>query len=125
GDQGAHRRMTPSRATPPLTFTAVASVAANGVIGAGGHLVWRNRDDLQHVKAMTMGHTLVMGRKNFESIGRALPGRRTVVLTRDRDWTAEGVTAVHDAGPGLDAVLARIATETGDGEVFVFGGAEV
>lgn len=104
---------------------AVAAVAANGVIGRDGDLAWRNSEDLRRVKAMTMGHTLVMGRRNFEAIGRPLPGRRTVVLTRRPDWVAEGVTVVHDAGPGLDAALSAIATETGDDTVFVFGGAEV
>lgn len=111
--------------TPPISFTVVAAVAGNGVIGADGDLVWRDRDDLRRLKALTMGHTLVMGRKNFDSIGRPLPGRRTVVVTRQPDWRAEGVTVVHDTGAGLDAVLCAIAEETGDGAVFIFGGGEI
>lgn len=108
-----------------MTLTVVAAVAANGVIGANGDLVWRSSADLRRLKAMTMGHTLVMGRKNFDSIGRALPGRRTVVVTRQADWTAEGVTVVHDAADALSAALTRIARSTGDDQVFVFGGGEI
>ncbi len=108
-----------------MPLIVVASVAANGVIGRDGDLAWRNSDDLRRLKAMTMGHTLVMGRRNYESIGRPLPGRRTVVLTRQAGWSAEGVTVVHDAGPALDAALRAIAADTGDDTVFVFGGAEI
>lgn len=108
-----------------MTIIVVASVAANGVIGRDGDLAWRNSADLRRLKAMTMGHTLVMGRRNYAAIGRPLPGRRTVVLTRQPGWSAEGVTVVHDAGVGLEAALARIAADTGDDTVFVFGGGEV
>lgn len=108
---------------PLLIVTA--SVAANGVIGRDGDLAWRNSADLRRLKAMTMGHTLVMGRKNFDSIGRPLPGRRTVVVTRQADWTREGVTVVHDIGAEFDAALRRIVQETGDPLVFVFGGGEI
>lgn len=111
--------------TPPLNFTVVAAVTANGVIGADGDLVWRNREDLQRLKALTLGHTLVMGRKNYESIGRPLPGRRTVVVTRQEGWRADGVTVVHDTGPELDRALADIAREYADGQVFIFGGGEI
>ncbi|OJV26047.1 MAG: hypothetical protein BGO26_17535 [Actinobacteria bacterium 69-20] len=107
------------------TMTVVAAVAANGVIGADGDLAWRNSADLRRLKALTMGHTLVMGRKNFDAIGRPLPGRRTVVLTRRADWAADGVTVVHDAGAELDAALAAIVADTGDTDVFVFGGGEI
>lgn len=110
---------------PQIRFTAVAAVAANGVIGVDGELVWRNRADLQRLKALTMGHTLVMGRKNFDSIGRPLPGRHTVVITRQPDWAHEGVTVVHDTSSGLDAALRVITTKSGDGEVFIFGGGEI
>jgi dihydrofolate reductase len=108
-----------------MTMILVASVAANGVIGADGDLAWRNSADLRRVKAMTMGHTLIMGRKNFDAIGRPLPGRRTVVLTRQPGWSAPGVSVVHDAAAGLDAALDRIVAETGDDVFFVFGGADI
>lgn len=113
--------MPPAR----LSFTVVAAVTANGVIGAGGDLVWRNREDLQRLKALTMGHTLVMGRKNFESIGRPLPGRRTVVVTRQPNWSAEGVTVVRDVSSDLNRALTDIARDHADGEVFIFGGGEI
>lgn len=103
----------------------VASVAANGVIGRGGDLAWRDSADLKRLKAMTMGHTLVMGRKNFDSIGRPLPGRRTVVVTRQPGWAWDDVTVVHGTGAELDAALLRIVRETGDPVVFVFGGGEI
>ncbi len=108
-----------------MTLIVLAAVAANGVIGRGGDLAWRNSEDLRRLKAMTMGHTLIMGRRNYESIGRPLPGRRSVVLTRQRDWSADGVTVVHDAGAELDSALAAIARESGDDTFFVFGGGEI
>lgn len=111
--------------TPTFTMILVAAIARNGVIGANGDLAWRNREDLQRLKAMTMGHTLVMGRRNYDSIGRALPGRRTVVVTRQRDWAADDVTVVHDLSTHFDRVLADIVTSTGDSTVFIFGGAEI
>lgn len=108
-----------------MTIILAAAVAANGVIGADGDLAWRNSADLRRLKAMTMGHTLIMGRKSFDAIGRPLPGRRTVVLTRQQDWAFPGVTVVHDAQAGLTAALDRIAAETADDTFFVFGGGEI
>lgn len=115
----------PGIGAPDVTMIVVAAVAANGVIGDGGDLVWRNSEDMKRLKARTMGHTLVMGRKNFESIGRPLPGRRTVVLTRQPGWHHDGVIVVHDADAGLDEALDRIVRETGDPQVFIFGGGEI
>jgi dihydrofolate reductase len=97
----------------------VAAVATNGVIGAGGDIPWRIPEDFAHFKRTTLGHTLVMGRATYDSIGRPLPGRTTVVLTRDPDWSAEGVLVAHD----LDAALALAADLPGD--VMVAGGAQV
>lgn len=91
--------------------------AANGVIGRDGHLPWRLPADLKRFKALTMGKPMVMGRKTFESFPAPLPGRRHIVLTRDRDWRAEGAEAVHS----LDEALAL----AGQGEVAVIGGAEI
>lgn len=108
-----------------MTTIVVAAVARNGVIGRDGDLAWRDRDDLQRLKSMTMGHTLVMGRRNYESIGRPLPGRRTVVATRRRDWSAPGVTVVHDLGESLSTALDEIVRRTGDEVVFLFGGGEI
>ena len=94
-------------------LTLLAAVAANDVIGRDGDLAWRNSEDLRHVKAMTMGNVLLMGRRTFDSIGRPLPGRRTVVLTRQPDWSHDGVVVAHTVD---DAVLAadRVAAELGN-----------
>lgn len=101
-----------------MTVTLVAAVARNGVIGKDGGLPWHLPDDLRHFKAVTMGGVLVMGRKTYESIGRPLPGRTTVVVTRRPDWAAAGV---------LTAGSVSEALELGEslGEVFVVGGADI
>ena len=100
-----------------MSVVLIAAVGRNGVIGRDNDLPWRIREDLQHFKALTLGHTLVMGRKTYDSIGRPLPGRRTVVITRQPDWTADGVEVVHT----LDDAL-----ELADGnDVYVAGGGEI
>ena len=95
----------------------IAAVARNGVIGRDNQLVWRLRSDLRRFKALTMAKPLLMGRKTFDSIGRPLPGRRTLVLTRDRGFAIEGVTAVHDWAEALAAA--------GEDDLMVAGGAEI
>jgi len=80
----------------------VVAVAENGVIGAGGALPWRLPAELAHFRALTMGHPIVMGRRTQTSIGRPLPGRRNIVLSRRAGFVAEGCTVV----PSLDAALA-------------------
>ena len=101
----------------------VAAVARNGVIGNGPDIPWRIPGEQAEFKRLTMGHTLLMGRTTYESIGRPLPGRTTIVLTRDPDWSAgpaaEGVLVAHS----LDDALAQAASTPGD--VMVVGGAEV
>lgn len=91
--------------------------ADNGVIGRDGQLPWHLPADLKRFKAGTMGKPMVMGRKTFESFPSPLPGRRHIVLTRDRSWHAPGAEVAHDP----EAALAL----AGDGEVAVIGGAEV
>jgi dihydrofolate reductase len=98
-----------------MTVILIAAVGANGVIGRDNDLPWRIREDLQHFKQLTLGHTLVMGRKTYDSIGRPLPGRRTVVVTRRPDWSADGVDVVHTLEEALKA----------DGELYVAGGGEI
>ncbi|WP_116999029.1 ACT domain-containing protein [Desertimonas flava] len=100
-----------------MTITLIAAVAANGTIGAAGGMPWHLPEDLERFKAMTTGHTLVMGRKTYESIGRPLPGRRTLVITRDPRWSADGVAVTSS----LDAALEHAPGET----VFVAGGGEI
>jgi dihydrofolate reductase len=97
----------------------VAAVAANGVIGASGGIPWRIPEDFAHFKRVTLGHTLVMGRATYESIGHALPGRTTVVLTRDSVWSAPDA----EVAGSLDEALERAAALPG--EVMVAGGAAV
>lgn len=97
----------------------VAAVARNGVIGNGPDIPWRIPGEQAEFKQLTLGHTLLMGRTTFESIGRPLPGRTTVVLTRDPDWRHDGVLVAHD----LDAALA-LADDL-DGDCMVVGGAQV
>jgi len=98
------------------TVTLIAAVARNGVIGADGGIPWRVPGEQAFFKAATMGHTLVMGRATYDSIGRPLPGRTTVVLTRDPDWRADGVRTAGSITEALGTVT---------GEVFVAGGAAV
>ncbi|MFL6159016.1 MAG: dihydrofolate reductase [Marmoricola sp.] len=102
-----------------MRLTLVAAVADNGVIGADGDIPWRIPADFAHFKALTLGHVLVMGRATYESIGRPLPGRTTIVLTRDPAWSADGVLVAADLSSAL-----RLA-EGIDEEVFVVGGASV
>lgn len=97
----------------------VAAVARNGVIGNGPDIPWRVPGEQKAFKELTLGHTLVMGRTTYESIGRPLPGRTTVVLTRDPDWSAEGVLVARS----LDQAYALAATQ--EGEIVVAGGASV
>jgi len=102
-----------------VTVTLVAAVGANNVIGRDGDLPWRLPEDLKHFKTLTSGHPIVMGRATYESIGRPLPGRTTIVVTRNRDWSAEGV----ETAPDLTTALSR-AGELDD-EVFVVGGGQI
>ena len=97
-------------------ITMVVARAGNGVIGRDGGLPWHLPADLRHFKAVTIGKPIVMGRRTFESIGRPLPGRHNIVLTRG-DWTADGVTVVADLAAALAAA--------GGGEVAIIGGATV
>lgn len=103
-----------------VRVSIIAAVAANGVIGRDGALPWRLPADMRFFKRVTMGHHLVVGRKTWASIGRPLPGRTMVVLTRDRSAAIPGVRVVH----GLDEAL-ECARAAGDSEVFVAGGAQV
>jgi dihydrofolate reductase len=97
----------------------IAAVARNGVIGHQGGIPWHLPEDFAHFKATTMGHTLLMGRATYDSIGRPLPGRNTIVLTRDPAWHADGVLVAHD----LDSALVLAGDLPGD--VYVAGGARV
>src|SRR5690349_21424143 len=101
---------------PPITI--VVARAENGVIGRGGKLPWHIPADLKRFKALTMGSAMVMGRKTFESLPGLLPGRRHIVLTRDRDWHAEGAEVVHDANEALAAAGGEPLSIIGGAEIF-------
>ena len=95
----------------------IVAVAENGVIGGDNRLLWHISEDLKHFKAVTTGHPVVMGRKTYESLGRPLPGRRNVVVTR-QNISIEGCDVVHS----LDEALALFRPEE---KVFVIGGAQI
>ncbi len=111
--------MTPAPDLSPA-IVLVAALARNRVIGVDGDLPWRLPDDLKRFKAITLGKPMIMGRKTFESIGRALPGRRTIVVTRDPAWTAEGV----ETAGSLDEALSVAASGATD-EIVIAGGGEI
>lgn len=100
-----------------MTITLVAAVGRNGVIGRHGDLAVRISADLRRFKALTMGHPMVMGRKTWDTMPGALPGRRSIVVTRDPDWRADGAEVAHSVGAALQLA--------GAGPVFVVGGGEV
>lgn len=108
-------------ATPVPELVAIAAVADNGVIGADNGIPWRIPGDLPRLKRLTTGHVLLMGRRTYDTLGRPLPGRTNIVLTRDRDWSAPGVLVAHD----LDTALALAAAEAPGKIVWVFGGGEI
>ena len=99
------------------TVVLVVARARNGVIGRDGKLPWHLPQDLKRFKALTLGAPMIMGRKTFESLPGLLPGRRHIVLTRGRDWRAEGAEVAHD----VDGALAL----AGAGPASVIGGAEI
>lgn len=110
----------PGRTGGRTRITLVAALGTNAVIGRDGGLPWPPTGDLTEFKRLTMGHVLVMGRRTYESIGHPLPGRTTVVVTRQQDWPAPaGVVVRHDVPAALEA-----AGGSGD-EVFVVGGEQV
>ena len=100
---------------PPITL--VVARASNGVIGKDGGLPWHISADLKRFKALTMGSVLVMGRKTFDSLPKVLPGRRHIVITRDRGWSAEGVEVAHSPREAL--------TLAGEAPVSIIGGADI
>ena len=106
----------------PVAF--IVACAENGVIGQAGGMPWHLSGDLKFFKAQTLGKPVVMGRKTYESIGRPLPGRPNLVITRDPDFRAEGVEVFAD----IEAALARaqaLAADSGAEEVMVIGGGQI
>ena len=102
----------------------IAAVARNGAIGSLNALPWRIGTDLKRFKAFTMGKPLVMGRKTFQSIGAPLPGRETIVVTRDPIWSHPGVALAYDIRSALE-IARRKALASGAEEIVVAGGGEI
>lgn len=107
-----------------LPLVIVAALADNRVIGRDNRLIWRLKSDLRRFREITMGRPLVMGRKTFESIGRPLPGRHSVVVTRDPGWRHEGVSVAASLAEAL-ALGQELAERHGADSVVIGGGAEI
>ena len=103
-----------------MKLSMIAALSTNNVIGRDNQVPWRLSTDLKRFKALTMGHHLIMGRKTYESVGRPLPGRINVVITRQPDYAPEGVTVLHSLEEAI-----RVAEQAGDAEAFIAGGAEI
>ncbi len=108
--------------TAPLI--AVAALADNHVIGNDNKLIWRIKSDLKRFRALTMGRPLIMGRKTFQSIGKALPGRHTVVVTRDAGFMAEGIVTAHSLEEALETGQELARLHVADA-VVIGGGADI
>lgn len=101
-----------------MILSLIAAVANNNIIGSENKLIWHMPADLKHFKECTMGHTMIMGRKTFESIGKPLKGRRTIILTSKEGYDAEGADVVHSIKDAIKLVK-------GEKDVFVAGGSEI
>jgi dihydrofolate reductase len=101
-----------------MSVSIIVAASLNGVIGRDRGLPWHIPEDLKWFKSLTMGHSIIMGRRTYESLGRLLPGRTSIVVTRDRRWTLPGGVVVHSLPEALRAAA-------GDPEAFVIGGAEL
>ena len=99
-------------------LSMVVALARNRVIGADGKIPWHLPNELQLFKSVTMGHHIIMGRKTYESIGRLLPGRTTVIVTRQKDYSISGAKIAH-------TLEQAITLCNGDSEIFVIGGGEL
>ncbi len=124
----ATSRIQPSRRLwqcDPLThpLAIVVALADNGVIGRDNKLIWRLKTDLKRFREITWGKPMIMGRKTFESIGKPLPGRHNIVLTRDPNWRADGATVVPNLAEAVAA--AGLDPKTRAEEVMIIGGAAV
>ena len=107
-----------------MKVSLIAAMATNRVIGLKNQLPWRISEDLKYFRRVTSGHPIIMGRKTFESIGKPLPGRLNIVISRNRDLLISGATMVGS----LDEAISVANSQAGDhftGEIFVIGGAEI
>jgi dihydrofolate reductase len=110
--------------TAQARLAFVVAVAENGVIGREGHLPWRLPSDLKRFRALTLGKPVIMGRKTYASIGKPLPGRDNIVLSRQPGFQAPGITVVASIEAAID-LGRRLAAQNGVEEVSIIGGAEI
>ena len=115
---------TREKQLPAPEVVLVAAVGENGVIGSAGDMPWRLSSDLKRFKRLTTGHPVLMGRKTFVSIGRPLPGRTNIVVTRDSGFSHEGIHVVASLKAGLETAQ-QVATDAGKDAVMVIGGGEI
>ncbi|MFT3887298.1 MAG: dihydrofolate reductase [Arachnia sp.] len=103
-----------------MRIVAIAAVADNGVIGSGDDMLWHIPEDFARFKSVTTGNTLIFGRRTHEQIGRTLPNRRIIVVTRDPDWHGDGVEVAHSVEEALE-----LAADTPDKVCYVGGGSQI
>ena len=102
-----------------MKITLVAAIASNNVIGKENSLPWNIPEDLKRFKQMTSGHTILMGRKTFDSIGRPLPNRQNIVMTKDENFEQEGIKVINDFDEALELI------KESNEDVFVIGGSKI
>ncbi|WP_375621349.1 MULTISPECIES: dihydrofolate reductase [unclassified Bartonella] len=107
-----------------ISICLIAAVAENGVIGREGVMPWHLSTDLQRFKALTLGKPIVMGRKTWDSIGRPLPGRTNIVITRDCTFCAEGAVVAHSLSQAC-SLATNVASQNDVEEIFIIGGGEI
>lgn len=103
-----------------MILSAIAAVSRNGVIGKNNRLPWHLPADMRFFKQTTLGHPVIMGRKTYESFGKALPGRANIVITRQADYRLPDAVVTHSLEEAI-----RVASQSGPSEIFILGGAQI
>lgn len=103
------------------TISLIVAISKNRVIGRDNKIPWHISADLKRFRALTIGHPIIMGRKTFESIGKPLPKRTNIIVTRDVDYAAEGVEVTHS----IDEAIKQAQGKEGSEEVFIIGGGQI
>ena len=107
-----------------MRLSIIVAAARNNVIGSDGGMPWRLSSDLQRFKKLTLGKPIIMGRKTFDSIGKPLPGRTNIVVTRDKEWQSPGAVNVRSLDQAIE-MANEISSSSGAEELFVIGGGEI
>ncbi len=103
-----------------MKLSIIVAIGENNEIGQNNALLWNMPEDMKYFREITRGHTVIMGRKTFESIGRPLPNRRNIIITRDKSFQSEGIEITHSLEEAIEKVKDEI-----EQEVFIIGGAEI